>query len=281
MARSRSDNAPLEPPPRSRHGRSRALRQRRLRGLALGAALGAVIGVLLHLRLQAADPRRLAGRAQALSADAIDGALEGQVVAVTGVLRADAPLGDPGLLRPGDYVELWRDVEIFAWHEVEEAPGVYRYQPRWGPDPPATAELHMPEGHDNPPVRLRSEVRSAPHARVGAYRFRPAQARLLAQPLRLSPDMLAEDDRRNRLSEGFLYLGTGTEEAPHLGDVRVRYLAVAAGQVVTLLGEQQGEEIVPVYDVSGARLYHLLPGPHSGALRALPLLLSQRPALLR
>lgn len=243
--------------------------------------LGVFVGLLVHARLQAADPRRLASRAQPRAADAVDRALEGQVVALTGVLRADEPLGDPGLLLPGDYVELWRDVEIFAWYEVQEAPGVYRYAPRWGADPPAAAEFHIPEGHENPPVRLRSEVRSARSARVGAYRFRPGAARLLARPLRLTEDMLDRDDRRNRLSEGLLYIGSGTEEAPHLGDVRVRYLAVRAGEVVTLLGEQAGDEIVPVYDVSGARLYHLLPGPHSEALRLLPTLLQQRPALLR
>ncbi|MCS6914537.1 MAG: TMEM43 family protein [Myxococcales bacterium] len=263
----------------ARQSLRRARRRRQQLLLATAAALGLAFGALLYVRFQPPDPLRLAQEARPASAEAVNPALEGQVVAVTGPLRAEGLLGDPGLLRPGGYIELWREVEIFAWHEDHIGPQGPRYELRWGPDPPATSEMKQPEGHENPPIVLRSEVLNVPRAWVGALRFDPVRARLRAQPLPLSPEML--EDQRHRLSDGYLYVGKGTAQAPQIGDARIRYHAVPTGQLVTLFGAQQGDKIVPAHDVRGTRLYHLLPGPYEEALRELPALLWQKPMLLR
>jgi hypothetical protein len=241
-----------------------------LLGLHFAAGLGDPARLVLQLR----GARPLPGS----RADAPE--REGQLVAVTGRLRAAQPLGDPGLLQPGDYVEIWRDVEIFAWHEEPLAPQLYRHVLRFSPDPPDTASMREPAGHENPKVPLRSDVLSAREAWVGAYRFVPARARMAAEPLSLTRDLLTQDDRRHRLAAGCLYIGSGTPEAPHLGDLRVCYAVVRAGGIVTLFGEKHGDTIIPKIGPRGTRLYHLLPGSLPEALSALPRLREIRPALL-
>lgn len=215
--------------------------------------------------------RRALAQAQKISAAAVDPSGERRLIAVTGPLRAAEPLDDPGLLAPSDYIEIWRDVQVYAWIEVPLGAGRYRYELRFLSDPPASADLRDRAGHENPPPPLRSEVRSAQVAFVGAYRFQPARARLFPEPLPLSPGVLAGRHLAAGLRGGaYLYLGAGRPEAPLPGDVRISYRVVRAGREVTLLGEGRGSEVHPLYQGLGApRLYHLLPGPPHLARRLL------------
>jgi hypothetical protein len=215
--------------------------------------------------------RRALAQARQVPAASVDPGGERRLIAVTGTLLAAAPLADPGLLAPSDYIEIWRDVQVYAWTEVAVAPGRYHHELRFVSDPPASAELHVRAGHENPPPLLRSEVRSAEVAFVGAYRFQPGRARLFPEPLPLSPGVLAGRHLAAGLRGGaYLYLGPGRPEAPALGDVRISYRVVRAGREVTLLGEGRGDEVHPLYQGQGApRLYHLLPGPPYLARRLL------------
>ena len=104
--------------------------------LALLGLVGA-LGLLWLLRLPdgpAVDRLSLVElAAQAVPLSGIpDPRVERHLVAVTGPLHAAAPLGDPDLLRAGDYIEIWRQVEVFAYREEIDSLG--RAQPPAGVD---------------------------------------------------------------------------------------------------------------------------------------------------
>ncbi len=235
------------------------------------------------------DLRPLLRQVRPLSAERVEPGADRQGVAVTGTLRAAAPLSDPGWILPGDYIQIHRQVEMYAWHEVKKADlgnrrraaGAERsasgYELRFGSEPPATGEMDPAPPGGNPPMPLRGNVISAQEAFVGAYRFSPRAARLLGdEALWVRQEMLERDDRRQRILQGAIYLkgglncGPGSEpesdKAPCLGDLRISYRVVRAGAVVTLLGEQRGQEIVPFRGALGARLFHLVPGTAQEAI---------------
>lgn len=210
----------------------------------------------------------------------LDPRADGHLVAVTGPLRAAAPLGDPGLLRPGDFIELWRRVEIYSYREIAEADtGRLTHPLAWSEDPQPPWDMRAPQGHETLPPPLRSDLLSAPLAWVGAYRFRPPSAQIWAfVRLPLSPELLAHEDRRWIIAHDYLHLG-GDPAHPRPGDVRVSYLAVRAGAQVTLFGRLHQGLVEAAWDERSSRLYHVLPGPYEAALRtlSLPAPQNQRP----
>ena len=77
----------------------------------------------------------------AVPGNTVDHALTGELVAVSGPLQSDETLGDPQFITGGNYIQLDRSVEMFAWHEESSTDSdtdetTYEYIAKWSEDPP-------------------------------------------------------------------------------------------------------------------------------------------------
>ncbi|MCB0091907.1 MAG: hypothetical protein KDE54_28645, partial [Caldilineaceae bacterium] len=118
--------------------------------------LGAVY--LLWTNEGRVDFGRVAKDAVILSSESVDSAAEGKLVAVSGKLRSDEPLGDAPYLQPGPYVALARNVEMYAWIERrregakgssgsssgDKAPNDYEYELGWTNSPQDSSNFAVP-----------------------------------------------------------------------------------------------------------------------------------------
>jgi hypothetical protein len=251
-----------------------------IKGVLVGILLFVVSFPVLWWNEGRVDLSSIAKRATVVAADGSAAAGEGQLVAVTGPLGGEGPLGDPDYLKPGNFVALRRAVEMYAWVETKtskeekklgggtETRTTYTYERQWTDSPRRTSEFEVPEGHDNPPLAVEKQSFFAPSARIGVFDFVPADINLPAfAPLPLSPERAVLG---RTVSGRYIYIGSGTLEQPRLGDVRISYSALEPGPLMTLYGQRQGTTIgVYVDKKSQERLYQLLPGTHAEAIAAM------------
>ncbi len=202
------------------------------------------------------------------SADRVDPALEGAFVGVTGRLDTAVPVNDPLYLRPAEFVQLNRWVDMYAWVEEEETDGDYTdytYEMVWTNDPRSAEAFYYPEGHANPPMPLYDETFTAVSATVGAYKINPQQI-ALPKPESLTLSNQTVQEGPYRISEEYIFEGEGSLESPLLGDVRVSYTAVPSGITVTAFGKQSGSEITAYIHRNKTELYRVLVGNRDQAI---------------
>ncbi len=244
-----------------------------------GAALfGAGVLLLIGLSLLWMNETRSTLATIAHSSVAIDGNLhahnlEGSFVSVTGWLTSPGTLGDDRFLRAGDYAFLERRVEMYAWVENETGTIRFdnepesRYRLAWTSAPKPASEFEMPAGHENPLLLIEPLTLTAENLFVGLYALDPAR---LTWPRRHTLPLHAGNviEGSYLVTPEFIFLGTGTPEQPHLGDVRISYGVVYENELVTVLGRLGNGRVHP-YVTANTSLYHLLEGEREQALAQL------------
>jgi hypothetical protein len=197
--------------------------------------------------------------------------LEGEFVGVTGRLETAVPVNDPLYLRPAEFVQLNRWVEMYAWVEDKESDDdgtYYTYELAWTNDPRAAEEFDQPEGHANPPMPIYDETFTAVSATIGAYQIDPQQMKLpRPETLTLSRQNVREGPYR--IGEEYIFEGQGSLDTPVLGDVRVSFTAVPSGITVTAFGQQSGTDIAPYLHRDKTELHRVLGGSRDQAILTL------------
>lgn len=214
-----------------------------------------------------------ASRSVAIDGNQPASSLEGNFVSVTGWLTSPGMLGDDPFLRAGDYVFLERRVEMYAWVKQETSTILSfnepesRYRLAWTSTPQYASEFAVPAGHENPLLFIAPLTLMADEVYVGRYALEPAR---LVWPDRHTLPLNAENVIAGNylVTPEFIYLGTGTPEAPHLGDVRISYGVVYENVLATVLGKLGNGRVHP-YFAGEASLYHLLEGEREQALAQL------------
>lgn len=174
-----------------------------IKGVAIGGLLFLASFWVLWWNEGRVDLSEVAKKAIEVKADSVDKSAEGKLVSVTGDLKTDDKLDDPQFLKPGNYLRLDRDVEMFAWVERrrtetnkkvgggKEKITTATYEKKWTSDPQAPGKFIEPKEHENPPLALERRTVSATQASVGAYPFNPSEATLPSgEPIKLTDDML-------------------------------------------------------------------------------------------
>lgn len=221
----------------------------------------------------------LAEKSVAVDASQINLDSEGQFVAVTGTLDSDATLADEPWMQPGDYISLYRRVEMYAWEETtsttetEDTIGggsttstTYSYDKVWTETPANSSNFEYPGGHENPSKPIDSQRQSVENATIGAYQI-AAQQITLPDGERVSP-------QPGTLPDGYIlqgdYIYNSAEAAsnPQVGDIRISIDALKNGITVTALGQQQGQQIVR-YEVDKQEFYRVFTGTREDALATL------------
>lgn len=207
--------------------------------LPLGAA--AVIAVTLWTYRQRVEEllhARSSGTAPAHSA--ADAGNDGRRVHVSGKLETSGPARDVELGVSANAAVLIRKVEMFQWREHCNGDDC-SYTTAWSQQPIDSRRFRHSEGHDNPAPRLRDAVFAGPGLRVGTLAVTAdlVAAQAAATDFKVhAADLPANLAASFSDADGALYAG-GDAAHPQVGEVRVSYRIVAAGNV-DLDGIQRG-----------------------------------------
>ena len=117
-------------------------------------------------------------------ANAVDPSLDGEFVSISGRLTSSEQLGDEPYLKPGSYIKLTREVEMYAW--VEKSKGQppasaggststaeHTYQRTWTASPADSSGFEVSWGHENPTMSIEKASFTVSAASIGAYRVDP------------------------------------------------------------------------------------------------------------
>jgi hypothetical protein len=217
-----------------------------------------------------------------ISTASVSNSTDGQMVAATGVLQAAEPIGDPMGLRPGDYISLNREVQMYAWVEKSKSntetntggsqttTTEYTYEKDWVSSPANSDNFKEPRGHNNPSSMPYEQAEFlATAAQVGAYELDLGQLSLPSAETVALNSANVVDDTRLVIAENYLFEGSGSLNSPQVGDVRIQYTAVPSGINTTVFGQQEGGRIVPYWHDGDNILYQAHEGSRADGLAAM------------
>lgn len=217
------------------------------------------------------DFGRIATASKPVRASEIGPELAGAFVAVEGVLAADEPIGDPPYLRAGDWLELNRHVEMYAWKETRnsragDSPGAYSYTQEWSSAPEDSSAFAQPEGHHNPDIAVPAAQFRPTSAYIGDWAVDIRSLDLPpATPVTLSPEMALLGPGQS-LHGDFVFIGQGSFTDPQVGDLRIHYTAVPSGIPVTLFGQVGDGRVEPYMHRGKERLYRAFQSSRTDAI---------------
>lgn len=250
--------------------------------------LGVLLFALSFLVLWTTEglPRfgEIAETSVAVDADATRGH-DGQLVSVSGPIATTQSLGDDVFFAPGPFVYVYRVHEQYAWQEHAEVheekrwggrrerTTTYTYAPAWTGMPTPTEHFRDPVGHHNPPPRMHMAHIVAPELKVGAWTVPLDQVELPGlSRLWLSEVTLQNEGARATTYGQSLYLDGADPLAPGIGDERVSFYVVRAGDPVTVFGKAQAGRIEPFSTGRGSPpMLHIRSGDREAAIEGLHL----------
>lgn len=205
------------------------------------------------------------------TAVSVDPANEGKLVAVTGLLQSDETLGDGELLLDGNYLQIERSAEMYAWDEDRKTDSDtnvtrYEYDKEWTSSPANSSGFNNPNGHYNPPMIYKSDDFTVQNASLGAFRVDTADLFFMEkEPLPLTNKMVLDGE----LVEEYLFIGSGTLSRPEIGDVRIKYAVFPNGETVTVFGEQRESQLRPFTGPKETLLYRAYVGDRESAIASM------------
>ena len=206
---------------------------------------------------------------------------DGDFVSVTGTLESSSMVGDPDFLSPGNYINLSREVEMYAWVEHSESETrdkvgggtetitTYSYELEWTSSPRTTG-MDDPS-YNNPAMTISAGSWEGDSANVGAWNIDIGDARWPGGD-RLSPSglPLLGQAARGTIQGEYIYLGYGSPNSPSIGDHRISFRALQPGGEVTAFGEASGGNLV-AHDVADRSFLRVLSGDREAAISTLKL----------
>lgn len=260
--------------------------------------IGSIVGIFIGIALFAGsfyvfywnegrkDMSVLAATAKDISATDVGAnkPFDGLLVAAAGQFTTDETLGDGLYLKPGNYIKIEREVEMYAWTEETEektrtntggsqtTTTTYSYTKEWTSSPESSNGFKHPEGHHNPEKTIDDYEGNVGNAKVGAYMIGMAGVQLP----RLSALQLDEENiklKGNAVLEGNQYIyvdnGGGSLATPAVGDLRISYSVLIPGKNVTIIGRLDGPAISAFVDQKFGKLYRVFEGSKEQAVAVL------------
>lgn len=200
---------------------------------------------------------------------------QGRLVAVTGRMTASTPVGDNMFIKPGPYLVVRRETEVYSWvqHELRgQTPGAvgqppsvtgYEYDQRWSANPQDSTVFQEPLGHENPEPTVEKGQYFPATVTLGRYQFSPKGMDLPvpSTPLTLNPAVVNLNER-GQLVGDYIYYRSANPLSPKAGDIRLFYYAVPVDGEITVFGKLEGTRIVPFNGQAGGLFRLVLGGNH-------------------
>lgn len=221
----------------------------------------------------------IAQASTAVDAARIDLNTEGKFVAVTGLLSSETNLADDPWMQNGDYVSLYRRVEMYAWEERSStsenddtfgggstSSTRYTYSKTWTESPQDSSTFTYSSSHQNPTKPLDSQRQTANSANIGAYKINPKQItlpdgeRITPQPGSLPTGYVLQGE--------YIYNRAEAASNPEVGDIRISIDVLKSGINVTALGQQRDAQIVR-HEEENQEFYRVFNGTREDALDTL------------
>ncbi len=270
-------------------------------GVLIGLLLFVASFVVLYWNEGRQDMSLIAATATEIEAETAnqDASLDGTLVSLTGTLSTDETLGDDFLVA-GDYIAVKRTVEMYAWEEStssethtetggsETTETTYEYDTVWTETPADSDDFEYSGSYYNPTKEIESVTKTVTDAKVGVYAVDADDAELpgfdevsLSEDntyiLDTAADLYWEDPLYDTyyeygdqaLSSSYIYIGYGTLDNPTVGDYRISYSVLPAGEDVTAFGELDGTKVASYTDEDGNTLYRLFDGSREEAIATL------------
>jgi len=181
-----------------------------------------------------------------VAADPVDADNEGRLVKVSGRLSVEQPATDPQLgLQAADAIVLIREVEMLQWQEHCNA-GACTLATIWSPTLVDSTRFSASPGQRNPDhFPLQGERFAGKDIRLGAF---VPDVDLLVASLDSTPRPVSLDEFPENLAASFsvvdgALVSANDRDHPAVGDLRIRYRIVPAGEV-TLSGIQQSSRLL-------------------------------------
>ncbi len=237
--------------------------------------LAMVIGLFWNEGRAVTTARSLAegaGIVQSVSAEAVDPALEGMLVHVTGPVAATAEPRDTtfGVVAAG--IRLERQVEMYQWAEHrksetrtklgggEETVTTYTYEKEWSGSANNSGDFKVSDGHSNPGMNYRSESFQIPEATLGAFRLDEAVLGRIGgdETLALDNSMIEtvkagySGPRAIHVTASGAYVGFDPS-SPRVGDYRIGWQIVPLAPI-SVIGRQTQNGFAPYQTEAGDRL---------------------------
>lgn len=221
----------------------------------------------------------IAQESVAVDASQINPNAEGQFVAATGTLKAESTLADEPWMQAGDYVSLYRRVEMYSWEEssssteTEDTFGggsttttTYTYSKAWKESPQNSSNFANSAGHENPTKPIDSASKSVDKASIGAYSIAAQQITLPSgETITPQPGTLPDG---YVIQGNYIYNRAEAASNPIVGDIRISIDALKSGITVTALGKQQGNAIERI-EVDKQEFYRVFTGSRDDAIETL------------
>jgi hypothetical protein len=213
-----------------------------------------------------------------VTSERVDSANEGRLVHTTGRAEAKDVVKDDvfGATAPG-LVKLQRLVELYQWVESksektekkvggsEETVTTYSYSQKWDGAVHNSSQFKQPQGHQNPEPAFTTKVFRSDDTHLGAFRL-PAFLVNAWNDYRDHPLPAVEalpDALRGKATATaeWLYVG-GKPDAPKIGDARVKFQGVPAGDA-SVLAKQVQDSFEPYPTPYGTTIARIAGGVHS------------------
>jgi hypothetical protein len=250
----------------------------RLGGSLVAALIGLIlvpasIGLLYWNEGRAVDAIRALDHGAAaiveVSATAVDPQANGKLVHLSAMMQPTTPARDPVFGVTGDgLLRLSRVVEMYQWKEETSSQSqqsvggskttetTYTYQRVWSAQPIVSAQFKVGDGHQNPPMQLRSATFDGAEVKLGAYRVDPSLLNKVATFTPLQAQS-APPAGYQVAGDGF-YQGQDPNQ-PAIGDVRVSFTAIPA-QTISVAAAQSNDVLTAYRDANGYTIALAEPG---------------------
>jgi hypothetical protein len=250
----------------------------RLGGSFVAALIGLIlvpasVAVLYWNEGRAVDAIRALNRGAAaiveVDAASVDPQANGKLVHVSGTMQPTTSARDPIFGVTGDgLLRLSRAVEMYQWKEATSSQSqqsvggskttetTYTYQHVWSDQPIVSTQFKVHDGHQNPPMQVRSATFNAGEVKLGAYRVDPS---LLNKVSTFAPlqAQSAPPAGYQAAGDGF-YQGQNPSQ-PAIGDVRVSFASIPA-QTVSVAAAQSNGVLTGYRDANGYTIALAEPG---------------------
>lgn len=252
-------------------------------GILVGIALFFGSFALLYWNEGRTDLSLVAKTAIGIKADSAAPAdTEGKLVSVSGVFQSKQKIGDDLFLKPGLYMAVERNVEMYSWTEEKETKTkknmggsettetTYRYKKEWTGSPDNSDDFKHQEGHYNPSMPFKSEEFRADTGTIGKYDYDLRNIDLpSSSKLTLSPGVIALKQGARLANPSFIFKGKGSLDSPAVGDVRVSYAVLKPGFKGTVFGILSTSSITSYMTKKGEKLYRIFSTDRETAIQTL------------
>ncbi|MFW5719961.1 MAG: TMEM43 family protein [Candidatus Dojkabacteria bacterium] len=219
---------------------------------------------------------------------------DGEFIAVRGTLTSsdESQLGDPLLLKPGNYLVLERRVEMYSWieeskSETKSLPGgseetvtTYTYKQDWTSNPQDSSRFHDTTKHFNPEPGVEKETFINDSVTLGDHSVDLQNATLPGlNKLNLNQDMLLKQPGAPReaipgstltnvqVQNNYVFSGVGDLLNPQVGDYRITYYVLPQNTEVLLFAQKENNKLAAYTDKNGVQAYRVFTGSYNEALR--------------